>query len=120
MFNLRKLSDEDIIDEIYTGRRIGIFTDSHALYEPTKAIIEDMNYISDKHPVFATAKFRYRSEDVPVTIEYLENNQIRVKYDNVKAVTPGQACVIYLGEQCLMGGIIKQVFKDGKDIWYLK
>ena len=85
-----------------------------------EAIIEDMNYISDKHPVFATAKFRYRSEDVPVTIEYLENNQIRVKYDNVKAVTPGQACVIYLGEQCLMGGIIKQVFKDGKDIWYLK
>ena len=82
-----------------------------------EAIIEDMNYISDKHPVFATAKFRYRSEDVPVTIEYLENNQIRVKYDNVKAVTPGQACVIYLGEQCLMGGIIKRVFKDGKDIY---
>ena len=44
----------------------------------------------------------------------------RRKYSDVKAVTPGQACVIYLGEQCLMGGIIKQVFKDGKDIWYLK
>ena len=42
MFDLRKLSDEDIIDEIYTGRRIGIFTDSHALYEPTKAILQDM------------------------------------------------------------------------------
>ena len=61
----------------------------------------------------------YTNQD-NVSVEYLENNQIRVKYDNVKAVTPGQACVIYLGEQCLMGGIIKQVFKDGKDIWYLK
>ena len=85
-----------------------------------EALIEDVNFISDKHPTFATAKFRYRSEDIPVTIEYLENNQIRVKYVDGKAVTPGQACVIYLGEQCLMGGIIKQVFKDGKDIWYLK
>ena len=85
-----------------------------------EAIIEDVNFISEKRPKKCTAKFRYRSEDVPVTIEYLENNQIRVKYDNIKAVTPGQACVIYLGEQCLMGGIIKQVFKDGKDIWYLK
>ena len=85
-----------------------------------EALIEDVNYISDKHPTFATAKFRYRSEDVPVTIEYLENNQIKVKYVDGKAVTPGQACVVYLGEQCIMGGIIKQVFKDGKDIWYLK
>ena len=85
-----------------------------------EALIEDVNFISSKHPTFATAKFRYRSEDVPVTIEYLENNQIKVKYVDGKAVTPGQACVIYLGEQCIMGGIIKQVFKDGQDIWYLR
>ena len=85
-----------------------------------EAIIEDMNFISDKHPTFATAKFRYRSEDVPVQIEYIDDKHIIVKYKDVKAVTPGQACVVYLGEQCLMGGIIKQVFKDGKEIWYLK
>ena len=84
-----------------------------------EAIIEDMNYISDRHPVFATAKFRYRSEDVPVTIEYLENNQIRVKYDNVKAVTPGQACVLYLGRECLGSGIIKEVRRNDKKLWYL-
>ena len=85
-----------------------------------EAIIEDVNFISDKHPTFATAKFRYRSEDVPVTIEYIDEKHIRVKYTDGKAVTPGQACVVYLGEQCLMGGIIKQVFKDGKELWYLK
>ena len=84
------------------------------------AIIEDMNYISDKKPLKATAKFRYRSEDIPVTIEYIDDNHIKVNYDNAKAVTPGQACVIYLGEECLMGGIIKQVYKDNKEIWYLK
>ncbi len=85
-----------------------------------EAIIEDINHISDKCPTFATAKFRYRSEDIPVTIEYLDNNEIKVKYVDGKAVTPGQACVIYLGEECIMGGIIKQVFKDNKELWYLK
>ena len=85
-----------------------------------EALIEDMNFISSKHPTFATAKFRYRSEDVPVTIEYIDDKNIRVKYTDGKAVTPGQACVIYLGEQVIGGGIIKQVFKEGKEIWYLK
>ena len=85
-----------------------------------ESIIEDMNFISDKHPTFATAKFRYRSEDIPVTIEYIDEKHIRVKYTDGKAITPGQACVIYLGEQCIAGGIIKQIFKDGKEIWYLK
>ncbi len=85
-----------------------------------EAIIENMNFISDKRPTEATAKFRYRSEDIPVTIEYIDDSHIKVKYKDGKAVTPGQACVVYLGEECLMGGIIKQVFKDGKDIWYLK
>ena len=41
-----------------------------------------------------------------------------VKYDNVKSVTPGQACVLYLNDECLGGGIIKEVRKysnyDGK------
>lgn len=29
-------------DKEYTGREIGLFTDSHALYEPTLAVLEDM------------------------------------------------------------------------------
>ena len=85
-----------------------------------EAIIEDMNYISDKKPTHASAKFRYRSNDIDVDIEYIDDNHIKVKYKDGKAVTPGQACVIYDKEECLMGGIIKQVFKDGKELWYLK
>ena len=39
-----------------------------------------------------------------------ENNKIKVTYDNAKAVTPGQFCVLYDGDLCLGGGIIEKVF----------
>ena len=84
-----------------------------------EAIIENMNFISSDKPVFATCKFRYRQTDIPVVIEYLSENEIKVKYENAKAVTPGQACVIYLGSECIGGGIIKEVRKNGQKLWYL-
>ena len=85
----------------------------------TSAIIEDMNFISDKRPNKAKAKFRYRQEDIDVSIEYLDNNELLVRYDNVKSVTPGQACVFYKDDECLGGGIIKEVRKNNKKLWYL-
>ena len=78
-----------------------------------------MNFISDIRPNKCTAKFRYRQKDIDIEIEYLEDNNLLVKYDNVKSVTPGQAAVFYLGEECLGGGIIKEVRKNGEKLWYL-
>ena len=66
-----------------------------------------------------SAKFRYRSKDVPVTLEYLDNNEILVKYSDVKSVTPGQVCALYDGDRCLGSGIIKEVRKNDKKLWYL-
>ena len=77
----------------------------------TSAIIEDVNYLTEERPLKCTCKFRYRSKDVPIEIEYLDNNKIKVTYPNTKAVTPGQFCVLYQDELCLGGGIIKEVFK---------
>lgn len=82
-------------------------------------IVNQVNFNSDIKPLSCTAKFRYRQQDYPVTLEYLDNNEILVKYDNVKSVTPGQACVFYLEDKCLGGGIIKEVRKDNKKLWYL-
>ena len=79
-----------------------------------------MNWISDLRPEKCTAKFRYRQPDNDVEIEILDNNEILVKYEEgVKSVTPGQACVLYLGDECLGGGIIKEVRKNEKKLWYL-
>lgn len=86
-----------------------------------ECIIENVNFISALRPTFCTAKFRYRDQDHPVELEYLENNRIRVKYpEKVKAVTPGQACVLYLGEECLGCGFIEEVKNDNSKLWYLQ
>ena len=95
------------------------FGDSEYL-NSDECIIENVNFISELRPTICTAKFRYRGEDYPVTLEYLENNEIRVKYpEKVKSVTPGQACVLYLDEECLGCGFIKTVLKNKEPLWYL-
>ena len=50
-------------------------------------------------------------KDIPVKVEYLEDNMIRLTYGKAKAVTPGQFCVLYDGDKCLGGGIIDKVYK---------
>ena len=82
-------------------------------------VVEDLNYLGDKKISECTCKFRYRQEDVKVNLEW-HNDEVIVRYqEKVKAVTPGQACVFYLGEECLGGGIIKEVRKNEKKLWYL-
>ncbi len=82
-------------------------------------IINDINFISEERPTKCTAKFRYRSEDIPVTLEYLENNQIKVNYVSAKSVTPGQACVLYNDDECLGCGFISKIYKENKELWYI-
>ncbi len=82
-------------------------------------IIDTINFNSDLKPTKCTAKFRYRAKDYPVELEYINDDEILVKYKDIKSVTPGQACVFYLDDKCLGGGIIKEVRQNGKKIWYL-
>ncbi len=82
-------------------------------------LIDHVNFNCDLRPTKCTAKFRYRQQDYPVTLEYLDNGEIIVRYDDVKSVTPGQSCVFYDKEKCLGGGIIKEVRKDDTKLWYL-
>ncbi|MDD4035977.1 MAG: tRNA 2-thiouridine(34) synthase MnmA [Bacilli bacterium] len=84
------------------------------------AIIEDVNWINEKQVEKCTAKFRYRQQDNEVTIEHINEKTVKVIYkEKLKAVTPGQACVFYDNEECLGGGIIKDVMLNNEKIWYL-
>ncbi len=82
-------------------------------------ILDNVNLFSDDiKSDNLTAKFRYRQKEVPVKVDKI-NDKLLVKYDNVKSVTPGQICAIYNGDELIGGGIIKEVMKDGKKLWYL-
>jgi len=88
----------------------------HPLLMSDSCTLEDFNWIP-REPVPSvldcTAKFRYRQADVRVRVEAAGNGTVRVRYGaDVRAVTPGQACVLYRGEECLGGGTIATVFKD--------
>ena len=73
------------------------------------AIIEDVNLLNDL-PYECNAKFRYRQKDNKVFVTKLDDGNLLVKYpEGVRAVTPGQACVFYKDDECLGGGIIKEV-----------
>ena len=111
MFVVGKDLDKNIL-YICTGNEEYLITDS--------CIIEDVNLLTDNKLTKCNAKFRYRQPDNPVELEYLDDGNILVKYpQGVRSVTPGQACVLYDGDVCLGGGIIKEVRKNGTKLWYL-
>lgn len=95
----------------------------HNPYLKSDALLAtEMNFIQpiDAQTFECTAKFRYRQKDSPVIVEQLENKQIMVRFVNEeRAITPGQAVVLYQGDVCLGGGTIDQVFKDNQTLNYL-
>ena len=86
----------------------------------TSCIIDDLTINIENIPTSCLAKFRYRSNDVPVTLEKINETEILVRYNNVKSVTPGQLCCLYTEDgHCFGSGIIKEVRKNDEKLWYL-
>ena len=82
-----------------------------------ECIINNINLYNGKikDGTHLCCKFRYRQEDKKVTLYNIDDNNIRLVFDEpYKAVTPGQACVLYNDEECLGGGIIDKVFYKGE------
>lgn len=81
----------------------------------TSCTLDDLNIITEgtfkeKSPL--QAKFRHRQKDKPVRVEKIDSVW-HVRFERpVRAVTPGQACVLYDGEICLGGGFIDKVKKN--------
>jgi tRNA-specific 2-thiouridylase len=55
-----------------------------------------------------SARLRYRQADLPCTLEVIGSDSVRLTFAQPQwAVTPGQFGVLYRGEACLGGGIIR-------------
>lgn len=68
-----------------------------------------------------SAKFRYRTKDVPVTVQLSDDRQsATIIFDEpARAITPGQAIVLYDGEECLGGGTIDQAYSEVNQLQYI-
>ncbi len=78
-----------------------------------RCIVKDVVFRGDKdlENRSFTAKFRYRSKDVLVTLKWIDETTLEVLYPNKeRAVTPGQAAAFYEGEVCIAGGFIDEVY----------
>ncbi|WP_047458188.1 tRNA 2-thiouridine(34) synthase MnmA [Vibrio fluvialis] len=84
----------------------------HPLLKSNGLIASQLHWV-DRTPITeptrCTVKTRYRQTDIPCTVIPVDDNTIKVMFDEPQvAVTPGQSAVFYQGEVCLGGGIIEE------------
>ncbi|MFD1483742.1 tRNA 2-thiouridine(34) synthase MnmA [Lacticaseibacillus baoqingensis] len=81
-----------------------------------------MNFFTGQAPAaefHCTAKFRYRQKDVGVTVK-MNGDAAKIVFDEpVRAITPGQAVVLYNGNECYGGGTIEAAYNDAKVLQYV-
>ena len=66
-------------------------------------------------PMAVTARARYNQKEQPATVYPAENGLVRLVFDQPqRAMTPGQAVVLYQGDLVLGGGTIIEVIKNAE------
>jgi len=73
--------------------------------------VHEMHWIQGQRPNLEagplSVKVRYRQPDVACEIEYTSATTLKVNFaEPIRAVTPGQALVVYQNKECLGGGVI--------------
>lgn len=90
-------------NKVILGSNEDLFTDA--------LIAKNINLISVaeiKEPMRVTAKVRYRHTAQPATVTQLDENTIKVIFDEPqRAITKGQSVVLYDGDIVVGGGIIQ-------------
>ena len=86
-----------------------VLGDEKDLYS-METVTEDFNWISGEvpeGPVRCTVRTRYRQREQSAAAEPLDAEHVRIIFDEPqRAVTPGQAAVLYDGDVVLGGGVI--------------
>lgn len=86
-----------------------ILGDEQHLFRNT-AIVADFNWIAGEAPtapIRCKAKTRYRQKEQPATASVNPDGTVKLEFDlPIRAITPGQAAVLYDGDVVLGGGTI--------------
>jgi tRNA-specific 2-thiouridylase len=77
----------------------------------TRFEAQNVNWVSiaePAQPIRASVKIRHKHEPAPATVEPLPNNRAYIRFDSPqRAVTPGQAAVMYSDDTVLAGSWIR-------------
>lgn len=78
-----------------------------------EAFVEDFNWISGETPnseIRCNVKIRYRQPEQSAVVIPIGTNAVRIIFDKPqRAITPGQAAVLYDGDIVIGGGTIKEL-----------
>ncbi len=78
-----------------------------------RLIASELAWVTDCPPppgARLTAKVRYRQLDQACAVVDIDKQQMRLEFDEPqRAVTPGQSVVLYCGDECIGGGIIRHM-----------
>lgn len=87
------------------------------LYADTCRII-DVNWLADRDlPLVCNAKFRYRQQDNPITLQKNADGSLTAVFpQTIRSITPGQEAVIYDGDTVICGGKIDIAYQNGEDL----
>ncbi len=87
-----------------------ILGENQDLYKDT-LIADAFNWISGSQPnapVRCKAKIRYRQQEQPATATVCDDGRVKIQFDEPqRAITPGQAVVLYDSDIVLGGGVIQ-------------
>ncbi|MCY4538075.1 MAG: tRNA 2-thiouridine(34) synthase MnmA [Chloroflexi bacterium] len=75
-------------------------------------LADSVNWVSGEapaRPLRAGVKIRYKARAQPATVDPIGEDQIYLRFDDPQRdITPGQGAVIYDGDVCLGGGVIRK------------
>lgn len=74
-------------------------------------IAGDINLLTDELPIEVEAKIRYRKKPARCKISPEGKNLKVIFKETQESITPGQAVVLYAGDEVLGGGVIEEVFR---------
>ncbi|KAF8818866.1 tRNA 2-thiouridine(34) synthase MnmA [Rickettsia endosymbiont of Cardiosporidium cionae] len=90
------------LNRIYVGPESALLKNSFLINK-----INLIKKLPSKTEIKVSVKIRHNTEEMPALISVESDDEIKVTlYNKAKAITPGQACVIYQGTEILGGGWI--------------
>ncbi len=99
--------------DVKNNRLIVVDSENHPWLLAKQLVLEDLHWIKGKPPktlIKVLIQARYRQKPVPGVLQGIDSNKAIIALKTpIKAAALGQSAVIYKGQECLGGGVIRSI-----------